>query len=62
MRDNEIKIIHRKIETKFDAFAFGAAEALGKGLVYALILISALEWVKADDPLPLPPHAGETDD
>lgn len=64
MSDHTLKIIERKIDSLSHAFMFGAAEALGKGVVYALILILAIGWVSGDDdpaPIPQPPATGETE-
>lgn len=49
MADAEIKIIERKIESKADALAYGAAEAFGKGAVYALIFAGLMAWINRED-------------
>lgn len=47
MEKATIKIINRDIETKTDALVFGAAEALGKGLVYAAIFAGIILWARS---------------
>lgn len=64
MSDLKIRIIERKPEGIFDIFMYGAAEALGRGLVYALIFGFVIGWIQGrdlpDDP-PQPPATGETE-